>query len=84
MPKQLDLELIREARRLIDGANVHRVTQMIFVYQQAVELHNCGHRAHKVYQEQFELQLRAWVHSKRKAMLAGFKKYKAQIPVASQ
>jgi len=70
MPKQLDLELIREARLLIDGANVHRVKEMIFVYQQAVELHNRGHRAHKFYQEQFELQLRAWVNSKRKAMRA--------------
>jgi len=36
----LDYNLIFEARRLINGANVHKLQQMIFVYEIAVSLHN--------------------------------------------
>jgi hypothetical protein len=34
---QLDHRLLHEARRLMTGANVHRLKEMIFVYVQAVE-----------------------------------------------
>jgi glucan phosphoethanolaminetransferase (alkaline phosphatase superfamily) len=56
---QLDHALIRSARSLMTGANVHRVKQMIFVYEQAVLLHNDG--SHAAYQDQPEKELRQFV-----------------------
>jgi hypothetical protein len=58
---QLDLNLIAQARRSMDGANVHRVKQMIFAYEQAVVLHNTGWRNHETYQSQSEDDLRRYV-----------------------
>jgi hypothetical protein len=60
---QLDLNLLFKARRLITGANVHRLKTMIFVYEEAVTLHNQGHPRHLSYQNQHELELRAYVGS---------------------
>jgi hypothetical protein len=51
---RMDRFLICRARRLITGANVHRAKEMMFVYQQAVTLHNIGSPLHRVYQLQFE------------------------------
>jgi hypothetical protein len=58
---QLDLVLLHRARRLINGANVHRVWEMIFVYEQSVSLHNSGRPSHRQYQDQYENELRKFV-----------------------
>jgi hypothetical protein len=58
---QLDLNLIAQAWRVMDGANVHRLKQMIFAYEQAVVLHNTGWRNHETYQSQSEDDLRRYV-----------------------
>jgi hypothetical protein len=58
---QLDYALIYSARRLITGANVHCAKQLIFVYEQAVALHNDGWPLHQIYQEEHEEALRSFV-----------------------
>jgi hypothetical protein len=58
---ELDYNLVKAARRLITGANNHRIAGMIFVYQQAVALHNRSATNHIVYQEQYERELRRMV-----------------------
>ena len=57
----LDNALIAKARRLITGANVHRVKQLIFIYEQSVRLYNAGWPAHRVYQSEHEQALRNFV-----------------------
>jgi hypothetical protein len=57
----LDHGLINRARHLITGANVHRAKGLIFVYEQAVLLHNEGSPAHAIYQERHEKELRRFV-----------------------
>jgi hypothetical protein len=61
----LDYSLITAARRFINGANVHRVKQLIFVYEQAVVLHNVGWPAHRIYQDKHERALRDFVAKER-------------------
>jgi hypothetical protein len=58
---QLDHRLLHEARRLMTGANVHRLKEMIFVYLQAVDLHNRDWPSHHEYQPQHEARLRRYV-----------------------
>src|SRR5215510_13280303 len=58
---RLDQHLLFKARRLINGANVHRLKEMIFTYEQAVDLHNRHWPTHEVYQIQSELRLRKYV-----------------------
>jgi hypothetical protein len=58
---QLDYQLLYDARRQITGANVHRVKEMIFVYEQAVDLHNHSWGSHRTYQSQHETRLRCYV-----------------------
>jgi len=58
---QLDHALIHRSRQLLTGANVHRGRELIFVYEQAVLLHNEGSPNHIVYQSQHETALRAFV-----------------------
>ena len=58
---QLDHQLVRNAERILNGANVHRLKEMIFAYQQAVDLHNRQWPKHEVYQIQSEAQLRRYV-----------------------
>lgn len=58
---RLDHQLIREARRLITAGNVHRVKQMIFAYEQAVDLHNRQWCSHAQYHDEYERALRAFV-----------------------
>jgi hypothetical protein len=58
---QLDHGLIRRAYSLMTGQNVHRLNQMIFVYEEAVRLHNQGWPNHSVYQDQWERELRQFV-----------------------
>jgi hypothetical protein len=57
----LDHGLINRARHLITGANVHRAKALIFVYEQAVLLHNEGSPKHVIYQERYEKELRRFV-----------------------
>jgi hypothetical protein len=71
---ELDYHLVRAARRLITGANNHRIAGMIFIYQQAVILHNRGAANHIVYQEQYERELRQMV---REATERQKKRYRA-------
>ena len=58
---QLDHRLLHEAQRVITGANVHQVKEMILVYVQAVELHNREWPSHHQYQPEHEVQLRRYV-----------------------
>jgi hypothetical protein len=64
---QLDHQLIFQARRLTTGANVHTVNTLLFQYQQTVALHNAGHIQHRVYSDEFEKTLRAWIASAQQA-----------------
>ena len=61
----LDNALIAATRRFITGANVHRVAQMIFVYEQAVSLHNVAWPSHRVYQPEHEQALRNFIVQER-------------------
>jgi hypothetical protein len=38
----VDAQLVHSARRLITGANVHRINMLIFQYEQSVAIHNAG------------------------------------------
>jgi hypothetical protein len=58
---ELDHRLLYEARRLMTGANVHRLQEMIFVYVQAVDLHNRDWPSHHQYQPEHEVRLRRYV-----------------------
>ena len=58
---QLDLQLLYSARRLFDGANVHHLKELIFAYEQAVDLHNRRWPRHEIYQIKSEVQLRNYV-----------------------
>ena len=58
---QLDHRLVHEARQLMTGANVHQLKEMIFVYVQAVELHNRDWPSHHQYQPEHEVRLRRYV-----------------------
>ena len=57
----LDPQLIASARRITTGANIHHIKQLIFVYEQAVSLHNSGWPTHRVYQLEHETALRQLV-----------------------
>jgi len=50
----LDFVLLHRAKRLINGANVHQVNQLILGYELAVSLHNSGPSPHLQYQDQYE------------------------------
>ena len=58
---QLDHRLLHEARRFMTGANVHQLKEMIFVYVQAVDLHNRDWPSHHEYQLEHEVRLRRYV-----------------------
>ena len=60
---QLDRLLIDQARRLITGANIHPMKTRIFLYEQAVALHNSGHPRHARYHRHYEDLLREYVVS---------------------
>ncbi len=55
----MDHGLISTAQSLINGANVHRVGNMILAYEVAVRLHNNG--THLVYKAECEKQLRQFI-----------------------
>jgi hypothetical protein len=59
---RLDENLLFEACRCIDASNVHRLKEMMFAYERAVELHNAAHtQGHGQYDAADELQLRSYV-----------------------
>jgi hypothetical protein len=58
---QLDKDLLFAADRIIDGAIVHDLNEMIIAYKQAVHLHNSAWRGHEKYQHQYELRLRIYI-----------------------
>lgn len=58
--RTLDHQLIFEARRLITGANVHRMKELIFAYEQAIDLHNRAWPAHRKYRREHEVRLRSY------------------------
>jgi hypothetical protein len=64
---QIDHELIYEARKLITGANTHKLGQMILVYELAVHLHNRSRPSHEIYNQQYERDLRTFVAAARLA-----------------
>jgi hypothetical protein len=61
----LDVHLIFEARRIMNGANVHKVKELIFAYEQAVLLHNIHWPAHDVYHIECEISLRRYLARQR-------------------
>jgi hypothetical protein len=54
-------QLLFAARRLMTGANVHRLKELIFAYEQAVYLHNRQWPPHMIYQSESENRLRRYV-----------------------
>jgi hypothetical protein len=64
---RIDHELVYEARKLITGANIHRLGHMILMYQLAVDLHNRNLPSHKTYNHQYERELRVFVAAARLA-----------------
>lgn len=58
---RLDAQLLFDARRLINEANVHRLREMIFAYEQAVDLHNRKWTGHEIYRIHSEGRLRLYV-----------------------
>ena len=69
----VDHALIAEARTFSTGANIHTLRNMIFVYEQAVALHNAGRLSHRDYQSQYEQALRQFV-AEQKAKSSGRKR----------
>ena len=59
---QLDYQLLYCARQLFDGANVHHLKELIFAYEQAVDLHNRQLPSHEIYRIRSEVRLRNYVH----------------------
>jgi hypothetical protein len=57
----LDLDLIAEAQRMANGANIHRIKQLVFAYEQAVLLHNSCWPAHDIYHSECEQDLRRYL-----------------------
>ena len=66
----LDHSLINRARRLMTGANVHRVEELISAYEQAVMLHNEGSPGDVIYQGQYENDLRRFSGPEKGRLLA--------------
>ena len=59
----LDHQLLFAARKLCNGANVHRLKELIFAYEQAVDLHNRQSTRHEIYRMHSEMELRNYVRS---------------------
>jgi len=59
---KIDWQLISSARRLITGANVHRVNTLIFQYQMAVRVSNDDETGGlDIRAQQYERELRALI-----------------------
>jgi hypothetical protein len=59
---QLDHQLLYSANRLFDGTNAHRLRELIFAYEFAVDLHNRQLPGYEIYRIQSEMRLRNYVH----------------------
>jgi len=79
----LDHQLVFMARRLLNGANVHLLKELIFAYEQAVLLHNSGWPTHFVYDAHPERKLRLYVFQQRMVeldrRLSASKEYAARV-----
>ena len=58
---RLDEKLLLEAAHCIEASNVHLLEEMMFSYEQAVELHNAYSPDHAQYDAIHELRLRCYV-----------------------
>jgi hypothetical protein len=58
---KLDHALIQRARSLVTRANIDRIKEMVFIYEEAVRLHNMGAPNNALYQTQYEQELRKFV-----------------------
>jgi hypothetical protein len=58
---RLDHQLLFVAHSLLNGANVHRLKELIFAYEQAVDLHNRQSMRHEIYRMHSEIELRNYV-----------------------
>jgi len=65
----LDYQLIHQAERLLDGANVHYLMGLIYNYQLAVDLHNRKCRHFEDYPTKYERKLRDYVTLQQAKML---------------
>src|SRR5262245_56287451 len=65
----LDETLLFSARNLSNSVNTHRLKQMIFAYEQAVELHNQQVPRHQIYQMRSEMELRNFVWESQSASI---------------
>ena len=59
----IDHQLVHQARQLTTGANVHVMKTYIFLYEQAINLHNDGHPKYVHYCDHYERLLRQLVRS---------------------
>jgi hypothetical protein len=59
----LDHQLLWEASHLTNEENADRLKEMIFAYEQAVDLHNQRCPGHEIYRMNSELTLRRYVLS---------------------
>src|SRR5215813_11839572 len=66
---RLDHHLLFDAHGLLNGANVHRLKEMIFAYEQAVELHNRRWPGHEIYRIQSEARLRLYIRERQEKEL---------------
>jgi hypothetical protein len=60
---RIDHNLIHQARRLINGANIHQMNIYLLLYEKAVTLHNDGHPKHVDYHDHYERLLRQFVQA---------------------
>lgn len=58
---ELDYLLLHQARHWITGANIHRMNELIFVYEQSVNLHNRQIPGYEIYRRKHEMDLRSYV-----------------------
>ena len=65
---KFDQQLLFAARRLMTRANVHRLKELIFAYEQAVYLHNRQWAPHMIYPSESEQRLRRYVARARRQL----------------
>jgi hypothetical protein len=65
---RIDQQLLFAARKLVNGANVHQLSGLIFHYEQAVLLHNKQWERHVRYDPGPESALRGFVARQQRRM----------------
>ena len=66
---ELDHQLVYQARRLVNGTNVHLLDSLIYDYELAVTLHRRQWPGHETYQTQYEHKLRDYVRAQQGMLL---------------